>query len=64
MERVLREYTDVTEAQPPTSYRAPLNRVAGPRSWRHPPRKDMPIANHDSLYMSAVLEGSTWTWTS
>jgi hypothetical protein len=55
MERVMREYTDVKEPQPATSYRAPLNRIGWATELATSSAKDMPAANNDTLYMSAVV---------
>ena len=55
MERVMREYTDVKGPQPGTSYRAPLNRIGWATELATPSAKDMPAANNDTFYMSAVL---------
>lgn len=55
MERVMREYTDVKGPQPATSYRAPLNRIGWATALATPSAKDMPTANNDTLYMSAVV---------
>lgn len=56
MERVAREYTDVPSPKPPTSYRAPLNQIGWATSLASPDAKDMPTANNDTYYMSAVLD--------
>lgn len=56
MERVIRQYTDVPEPNPGTSYRAPLNRIGWARDLATPDAKDMPTANNDTLYMSAVVK--------
>lgn len=56
MERVMREYTDVAGEQPATSYRAPLNRIGWATALATPDAKDMPTANNDTLYMSAVVK--------
>lgn len=55
MERVIREYSDVSEPQPPTSYRGAVNRIGWARELATPSAKDMPAANNDTLYMSSVL---------
>jgi hypothetical protein len=55
MERVAREYTDVPHPKPPTSYRAPLNQIGWATALATPEAKDMPTANNDTLYMSAVV---------
>ena len=55
MERVAREYTDVPNSKPPTSYRAPLNQLGWATALATPEAKDMPTSNNDTLYMSAVV---------
>ncbi|SDK44279.1 Uncharacterized conserved protein [Pseudomonas delhiensis] len=55
LERVLRTYTQVPANKPPTSYRAPLNRIGWATALSTPADKDMPTANNDTLYMSAVV---------
>jgi hypothetical protein len=56
MERVVREYTDVREKQSRTSYRAPLNQLGWARELATPAAKDMPSANNDTAYLSAVVD--------
>lgn len=56
MERVAREYTDVPSPKPATSYRAPLDHIGWATSLASPDAKDMPTANNDTYYMSAVLD--------
>lgn len=56
MERVAREYTDVPSPKPDTSYRAGLNQIGWATSLASPAAKDMPTANNDTHYMSAVLD--------
>lgn len=56
MERVIREYTDVSQGVPPTSYRAPLNQIGWARELATPKALDMPTANNDTLYLSAVVD--------
>lgn len=56
MERVAREYTDVSKQQPATSYRAPLNQIGWATELATPDAKDMPSANNDTLYMSAIVK--------
>ncbi|MFJ6436891.1 DUF1254 domain-containing protein [Streptomyces sp. NPDC091416] len=56
MERVCREYTDVPEPLPASSYRAPLNRIGWATRLATPASRDMPTANYDTLYMSAVVD--------
>ncbi len=55
MERVIREYTDVPDPKPKTSYRAPLNTIGWARELATPAAKDMPTANNDTAYMSSVV---------
>jgi hypothetical protein len=55
MERMAREYSDVPHPQPPTSYRPPLNQIGWATALATPAAKDMPSANNDTLYMSAVV---------
>ena len=55
MERVARQYTDVPANSPPTSYRAPLNQIGLARDLATSASKDMPTANNDTLYMSAIV---------
>lgn len=56
MERVAREYTDVPSPKPATSYRGPLDHIGWATSLASPDAKDMPTANNDTYYMSAVLD--------
>lgn len=56
MERVIREYTTIRANEPPTSYRAPLNQIGWATELATPASKDMPTANNDTLYMSAVVK--------
>ncbi|MFG1482726.1 DUF1254 domain-containing protein [Halobacteriovorax sp. HFRX-2_2] len=56
MENIARTYTDVTQKQPETSYRAPLNEFGHSRRLPGPTDTDMPTANQDTLYSSAVLD--------
>lgn len=56
MERVIRDYTDVPDPKPDTSYRAPLNQTGWARSLASPAAKDMPTANNDTLCLSAVVD--------
>jgi hypothetical protein len=56
MERVSREYTDVPDPKPATSYRAPLNQIGWATSLATPDAKDMPTANNDTFYLSAVVD--------
>jgi hypothetical protein len=55
MERVIREYTTVPSPKPATSYRAPLNQIGWATELATPEAKDMPTANNDTFYMSAVV---------
>lgn len=55
MERVIRDYIDVSQPQPATSYRAPLNQIGWAKALADPAVKDMPTSNNDTLYMSAVV---------
>lgn len=55
MERVLRSYSDVSSGVPATSYRAPVNKIGWARELATPSAKDMPTANNDTFYMSAVV---------
>ena len=56
MERVARQYTDVPANNPPTSYRAPLNEIGWARALATAASKDMPTANNDTFYMSAIVD--------
>ncbi len=55
MERVAREYIDMPANKPATSYRAPLNQIGWATELATPAAKDMPTANNDTYYMSAVV---------
>jgi hypothetical protein len=55
MERVARQYSDTSSGVPDTSYRAPLNKIGWARELATPSAKDMPTANNDTLYLSAVV---------
>lgn len=55
MERVAREYTDVSNPPFKTSYRAPLNQIGWAKELASPDAKDMPTANNDTLYMSSIV---------
>lgn len=55
MERVIREYSDVSEPQPATSYRAAPNQLGWATELATPSAKDMPAANNDTLYLSCAL---------
>ncbi|UNK48553.1 DUF1214 domain-containing protein [Lysobacter sp. S4-A87] len=56
MERVARDYTNVPSPKPDTSYRAPLNQIGWATSLATPDAHDMPTANNDTFYMSAVVK--------
>lgn len=56
MENVMREYITVPENKPTTSYRAPLNQIGWARELATAAAKDMPTANNDTLYLSAVVQ--------
>ncbi len=56
MERVARLYTDVPNPKPPTSYRAPLNQIGWATDLATASSKDMPTANNDTFYMSAIVK--------
>jgi hypothetical protein len=56
MERVARSYTDVPSPKPATSYRAPLDQIGWATELATPDAKDMPTANNDTYYMSAVVK--------
>ncbi|MFZ3282844.1 DUF1254 domain-containing protein [Pseudomonas sp.] len=56
MERVTRDYTDVPNPRPDTSYRAPLNQLGWAKALATPAAKDMPTANNDTLYLSSVVQ--------
>ncbi|MGY0575591.1 DUF1254 domain-containing protein [Bradyrhizobium sp. RDM12] len=56
MERIARQYIDVPSPKPPTSYRAPLNQIGWASQLATPEAKDMPTANNDTFYMSAVVK--------
>lgn len=55
MERITREYTEISKKQSATSYRAPLNTIGWAKELASPDAKDMPTANNDTLYMSSVV---------
>jgi hypothetical protein len=56
MERAIRDYTNVPNPKPDTSYRAPLNQIGWARVLATPAALDMPTANNDTVYMSAVVD--------
>ncbi|RKF19965.1 DUF1254 domain-containing protein [Alginatibacterium sediminis] len=58
MEQISRLYTDVSMPQSDTSYRAPLNEFGHARRLSTPSDTDMPSANRDTLYSSAILDVS------
>lgn len=56
MERVMRDYITVPDPKPATSYRAPLNQIGWARELATPEALDMPTANNDTVYLSAVVD--------
>ena len=56
METVMRDYVNVPDPKPGTSYRAPLNQIGWATELATPSAKDMPTANNDTAYMSAVVD--------
>lgn len=58
MEQISRQYTDVSKPQADTSYRGPLNKFGHARRLSTPSDTDMPTANRDTLYSSAILDVS------
>lgn len=56
MESVMREYINVPADKPATSYRAPLNQIGWARELATAAAKDMPTANNDTAYLSAVVQ--------
>ena len=56
METVVRDYTNVPPDKPATSYRAPLNQIGWATELATAAAKDMPTANNDTLYLSAVVD--------
>lgn len=56
MERIIREYIDVPNPKPATSYRAPLNQIGWARELATDTAKDMPTPNNDTAYMSSVVK--------
>jgi hypothetical protein len=56
MERIARQYTDAPDPNPPTGYRAALNRIGWATELATAASKDMPTANNDTFYMSAVVK--------
>ena len=55
METVMRDYVNVPNPKPGISYRAPLNQIRWATDLATPSAKDMPTANNDIAYMSAVV---------
>ena len=58
MEQIARQYTDMSQPQNDTSYRAPLNHFGHARRLPTDQDTDMPTANRDTLYSSAVVDVS------
>jgi hypothetical protein len=56
METVMRDYVDVPNPKQATSYRGPLNQIGWATALATPAAKDMPSANNDTVYMSAVVD--------
>ncbi|WP_075590503.1 DUF1254 domain-containing protein [Labilibacter marinus] len=56
MEQAMRDYINVPEPKPKTSYRAPLNKIGWAKRLPTAQDKDMPTANNDTYYMSAVVD--------
>jgi hypothetical protein len=56
MERTMRQYIDVPSPKPATSYRGPLNQIGWATELATPAAHDMPTANNDTFYMSAVVQ--------
>lgn len=56
MEQAMREYISVPNPKPETSYRAPLNEIGWATVLPTADDKDMPTANNDTYYMSAVVD--------
>lgn len=55
MEQTIRTYTTITGSESKSSYRAPINTIGWARELPSPKDTDMPTANNDTYYMSAVL---------
>ena len=55
MEKVMRKYVDLGDGVPPTSYRAATNKIGWAKQLPGPKDTDMPTANNDTYYMSAVV---------
>lgn len=58
MEQISRQYTDMSQPQNDTSYRAPLNHFGHARRLPTDQDTDMPTANRDTLYSSAIVDVS------
>lgn len=56
MEQAMRDYINVPNPKPKTSYRAPLNQIGWAKRLPTAKDKDMPTANNDTYYMSAVVD--------
>lgn len=56
MEQAMRDYIDVPNPKPATSYRAPLNEIGWAKRLPTAADKDMPTANNDTYYMSSVVD--------
>ena len=56
METVMRDYVNVPNPKPGTSYRAPLNQIGWATELATPSARDMPTPNNDTVYMSAVVD--------
>lgn len=56
MEESMRSYIDVPNPKPATSYRAPLNQIGWARTLPTDADADMPTANNDTFYLSAVVD--------
>ncbi len=55
MERIVRSYSDVSSGVSETSYRAPINKIGWAGELATSSVTDMPTANNDTLYLSAVV---------
>ncbi|AYF44576.1 PF06863 family protein [Halobacteriovorax sp. BALOs_7] len=56
MEQVSRQYTEVSQSEKDTSYRAPVGEFGHARRLPGPEDADMPTPNQDTLYSSAILD--------
>ncbi|MBF4515866.1 DUF1254 domain-containing protein [Flavobacterium sp. ANB] len=56
MEESMRSYIDVPKPNSSTSYRAPLNQIGWARALPTDVDADMPTANNDTFYLSAVVD--------